>query len=141
MIVDNAHKLRQIDTILLYARKHSSIISSPTNLKTAYTKVVIVPDGEQQLVDCIINRSAELSKQYDLFNLYNHKQQAFCNLSKSSTSFLWFQLFKKMLIDMPKEDIDFDKNDKAKRYMIKHCHDYYRHNQTQLRNIVEFEAT
>jgi hypothetical protein len=73
MIVDDAHKLRQIDTIFLYARKHSSIISSPTNLKTAYTKVVIVPDGEQQLVESIINRSAELSKQYDFFNLYNHK--------------------------------------------------------------------
>jgi hypothetical protein len=25
--------------------------------------------------------------------------------------------------------------------MIKHCYDYYRHNQTQLKNIAEFEAT
>lgn len=41
---------------------------------------------------------------------------------------------------MPKEDIDLDKSDQAKKCMIKHCYDYYRHNQTQSKTIAEFES-
>lgn len=44
IIVDDAHKLRQVDTIFLYATQHPPSISSPTSLKTTYTKIVIVPD-------------------------------------------------------------------------------------------------
>lgn len=135
-MIDDAHKLRQVDTIFLYDPKYSS--ESPT---CTYSKLVIVPYGTEQLVDSIKKRSIELNEQHQLFNLYNHKQKAFCNLSKSSTSFLWFQLFKKLLIEMPQKDIDFDKIDKAKKHMIKQCYSYYRHNPTQLKNITEFEST
>ena len=137
-MVDDAHKLRQVDTIFLYDPKSSSPSES---LTCAYSKLVIVPYGEEQLVDSIKKRNIELNKQHESFNLFNHKQQAFCNLSKSSTSFLWFQLFKRLLIDMPQKDIDFDKIDKAKKHMIKECYSYYRHNPTQLKNIAQFEST
>ncbi|CAF3482310.1 unnamed protein product, partial [Rotaria sp. Silwood2] len=141
MIIDDVHKLRQVDTIFLYTTAPLSIEFSSINFETKYNKLVVVLDGEQQLIASIIKISQELSKQYNLFNLYNHKHKAFCNLSQSSASFLWFQLFKKMLINLPKEDIDLDKNDVAKKHMIQHCYDYYRHNQTQLKNIAEFETT
>jgi hypothetical protein len=140
-MIDDAHKLRQVDTIFLYNTTHSSVICSPTSLLTQYAKLVIVGNDEQELVDSISKTSTELSKQQDLFDLYNHKHKAFCNLSESSTSFLWFQLFKKMLIDVPKEEIEFDKNGRAKKYMIQHCYNYYRHNPTQLKNIAEFDLT
>jgi hypothetical protein len=135
VMIDDIHKLRQVGTIFFY-----NTIGLSIDYAMKFNKLLIISNGEQQLIDSITKMSIELSRQHNLFNLYNHKQNAFCNLSESSTSFLWFQLFKKMLIDVPKTNIDSDKNHTAKQHMIQHCNNYYRHNPTQLKNIAEFEA-
>ena len=140
--VDEALKLRQVDTIFLFRTENSSTMPASDKLKCTHNKIVMDLHSKEQLIDSIKNRNVELNKQHALFNLYNHKQQAFCNLSESSTSFLWFQLFKKMLIDIPQNGtVPFDEKDQAKKHMIKHCYLHYRHNPTQLKNIAEFEAT
>ena len=133
------HAKRQIDTIFLFelqAIPLSNVIDT-----TNYYKSISVSGNLKQLAESIVEASIELTKCHQLFNLYNHKQNALCNLSESSSSFLWFRLFKDTLMDPTKDTQQYEKDRiEAKRYMIQQCSDYYRHNPTQMKNIASFDV-
>ncbi|CAF4085427.1 unnamed protein product, partial [Rotaria sp. Silwood1] len=137
--LEEIHGKRQIDTIFIFELE----VTSQSNVIdiAKYPKAVSVAGDLKVLAKLIIKTSMELVKSYQLFNLYNHKQKALCNLSENSSSFLWFQLFKDMLINLP-NDPKQDEKDRiqAKNYMIQQCYLYYRHNLTQMKNIADFEV-
>jgi len=66
--------------------------------------------------------------------LYNQKEKATRDLSKESGSFLFFQLFKTVLMNMPKTT-------ESKEMMLARCREYYRGNAMELANIAEFDLT
>ena len=80
-----------------------------------------------------IQRSREeLDKQTEIFSMYNKKEKATRDLSKEAGSFLFFQLFKSVLKNMPRTD-------EAKMRMVNTCRNYYRGNLTELANIDDFD--
>jgi hypothetical protein len=134
------HNKRQVDTIFIYGY-------GPTTLPAAmdaskYPKAISVSVDLKDLVESIIMMSIEVAKCRQLFNLYNHKQKGLCNLSENSATFLWFQLFKEMLVNLPR-NTTHDEHDRlaSKKCMIQQCYDYYRHNSTQMKNIADFDNT
>ena len=80
-----------------------------------------------------IERSREeLDKQTEVFSMYNKKEKATRDLSKEAGSFLFFQLFKSVLKNMPKTE-------EAKVRMVTTCRNYYRGNMIEMANIDDFE--
>lgn len=140
-LIDDAHNFRQVDTIFIWDTASEPKNRFLTELITKYSKIVLVPSNVQQLIDAIEKCSIDLMNQSKLFNLYSHKQKSFFNLSESSASFLWFQLYKIMLVDSPIEKTNEDNIAAAKKLMLEQCFHYYRHNKTQLKNIVCFDKT
>jgi len=98
-----------------------------------FTKIVDIFDNEDKLIQSIRGELDDLRKQLSTFSLYE-KQKPTRDLSKESASFLWFQLFKDVLLRMPRSE-------EAKREMIEQCRQYYRGNTEELRNIDEFSRT
>ena len=86
------------------------------------------------LRDAISKSCEELDKQTAVFSMYNKKEKAIYNLSKEQGSFLFFQLFKILLKNLPKIY-------EAKQTMIRICRNYYRGNLTELANIDDFDRT
>ncbi len=86
------------------------------------------------LNDTIRKSRDELDKQTAAFSMYNKKEKATRDLSKESGSFLFFQLFKSVLKNMPRTP-------EAKKTMVTTCRNYYRGNLTELKNIDEFDRT
>lgn len=137
-LLENVNGKRSVDTIFIFERE----VLPRSNLTdfSQYSKAIIVSFGVNELVDSIIKESTELARHHQLFNLYNHKQKALCNLSENSSSFLWFQLFKSMLIYSPKDPQEDEKERyESKKHMLQQCYRYYRHTSTELKNIAEFE--
>ena len=130
--LDEIHDLPQIDSIFIFCMNVSKYKNEVFN-RERYTKIIDVFDDEEQLIQSIRNQLDDLQKQLATFSLYE-KQKSTRDLSKESASFLWFQLFKDVLLRMPRSE-------EAKREMIEQCRQYYRGNPEELRNIDEFART
>lgn len=117
--------LSQIDSLFVY----SSIFNPEEN-----NHVVNRCRNDEDLLHSIEQSLDGLEKQTAAFSLYNQKEKATRDLSKESGSFLFFQLFKTVLLHMPQTD-------QSKQMMINICRDYYRGNTKELTNIAQFDLT
>ncbi|CAF1048993.1 unnamed protein product [Didymodactylos carnosus] len=68
------------------------------------------------------------------FRFYSHCQKAMRDLTAESAGFIWFQLFKDVLMYMSGDDA-------SKQEMIQKCREYYSNNTKQQKLIEEFERT
>ncbi|CAF0720494.1 unnamed protein product [Rotaria sp. Silwood1] len=123
--------LKQIDSVFFYAPSPGSI--DDIN-KKEHSYIIISCENEETLEASIIKSREELDKQTTAFSIYNKKEKATRDLSKEAGSFLFFQIFKIVLQNMPKSD-------GAKKTMVSTCRNYYRGNLTELKNIDDFDRT
>jgi tetratricopeptide (TPR) repeat protein len=126
------HDLPQIDTVFIFCMNLSKYENELINSER-YPKIIGIFDNEDQLIKSVREQLDDLQKQISTFSLYE-KQKTTRDLSKESASFLWFQLFKDVLLRMPRSE-------EAKREMIDQCRHYYRGNTEELANIDEFAKT
>ena len=98
-----------------------------------YPKIVGMFDDETRLIQSIRQELNDLHKQLATFSLYKN-QKSTRDLLEESASFLWFQLFKDILLQMPRSE-------QAKQDMIDQCKRFYRGNTEELQLIEEFERT
>jgi hypothetical protein len=138
--LEAVHSKRQVDTIFIFEYGSTTLSNAMNTSK--YRKVISISGDLKDLVESIIMTSMELANCRQLFNLYNHKQKVLTNLSENSVSFLWFQLFKDTLVNLP-QNTKHDEHDRiaSKKFMIQKCYDYYRYNPTQMKNIADFDNT
>ena len=123
--------LPQIDSLFVYSSTlHTSSETKP--MKNSYAMNQC--DNVEALLNTIRESREGLEKQIAAFSLYNQKEKATRDLSKESGSFLFFQLFKTVLMSMPKTA-------ESKQTMLSKCRDYYRGNVEELVNIAEFDVT
>ncbi|CAF2102345.1 unnamed protein product [Rotaria magnacalcarata] len=130
--LDQIHDLSQVDSIFVFC---ANILKSKEKLIDSkhFSKIIGIFDNEEQLIKSVREEFDDLNQQLAAFSLYE-KQKSTRDLSKDAASFLWFQLFKDVLLRMPRlED--------AKREMIEQCQQYYRGNTEELKNIDEFTQT
>ena len=117
-----------IDSIFLYCvKKHRY-----EQLADENAKIVGIYTTLESLCNGIRERIEILEKNVSVFNFFDQNQRSMKNLSKKSAEFLWFQLFKHVILRLPR-------NNQAKRQMIDVCRQHYRGNASQLEWIDRFE--
>jgi hypothetical protein len=123
--------LSQVDSLFLYS---SVSETDEERNQVNQSRVITRCQNSTTLKDAIQGEYQSLTKHAATFSLYNQKEKATRDLSKESGSFLFFQLFKSVLMNMPKTV-------ESKAMMVSKCRDYYRGNTTELDNINEFDLT
>jgi hypothetical protein len=120
--------LKQIDSVFCYSPSFDVIP------KKKHTYTPYLCENDVMLRDAIRKSRFELYKQTSILSIYNKKEKTIYNLSKEQSSFVFFQLLKHALKNMPKTC-------EAKETMITICRDYYRGNLTELVSINSFNLT
>lgn len=123
------HDFNQVDSIFIFCINSSKY----QHQSNEYPKIVGIFDDERQLIESVRQELTDLQKQLATFSLYKN-QKSTRDLLEESASFLWFQLFKDILLQMPRSE-------KAKEEMIDQCKRFYRGNTEELQLIEEFEQT
>jgi tetratricopeptide (TPR) repeat protein len=130
--LNQIHDLPQLDSIFIYCmniNKYKNVFLDSEK----YSKLIGIFDNENRLIESIREELNDLYQQLTTFSLYKN-QKSTRDLSIESASFLWFQLFKDILLQIPRSN-------QAKKGMIEQCKQYYRGNNEELRSIDEFERT
>ncbi|CAF4604676.1 unnamed protein product [Rotaria socialis] len=124
-------ELKQVDSIFIFCWK----IEKYQDLLQRYESLVGIYTDRSILINAIKENVDLLQKQLNAFSFYNgHEEKAIRDLSQESAEFIWFQLFKDVILRMPT-------NSNAKEQLIQFCREYYRGNQKEYNNIDEFERS
>ncbi|CAF3181105.1 unnamed protein product [Rotaria sp. Silwood2] len=130
-LIEAIESLIQIDSVFVYS---PSSYALTTISQKQHNYILNWCENETTLRDSINKSHEELAKQTAVFSMFNKKEKAIYDLSKEQGSFLFFQLTKHILKNIPKTY-------EAKKTMITICRNYYRGNFTELANIDEFDRT
>ncbi|CAF0995987.1 unnamed protein product [Adineta steineri] len=133
LCLNEIHDLPQIDIIFIFCMNLSSIDKDKLVDTNSYTKIIDIFDNEDKLIQSIREELTDLQKRLLTFSIYD-KQTSIKDLSKESALFLWFQLFKDIIFQLPKSE-------ESKYEMIEQCRQYYHGNQEELTNIEKFAQT
>ncbi|CAF1344299.1 unnamed protein product [Adineta ricciae] len=118
----------------MFAEDLSNDRSFAENLLDKYAKIIGIYTNEIELFKAI-NENIDLTLKQDLsLSFYNQHQKSTRELSKESALFLWFQLFKDVLLHLPQND----KN--AKQQLVNYLKQCYHNNNKQLKLIDEFDS-
>ncbi|CAF0938502.1 unnamed protein product [Didymodactylos carnosus] len=127
-ILDAARSSRQIDSIFIFCAK----IERHLTLRDEYKRIAGVFNKQEDLIRCIRRTLESVHEQLAAFSLFDKKQNSTRDLTQNSASFLWFQLFKNVvLVKMPPTA-------EAKEQMVRECHNFYRGVDTATRDVVDF---
>jgi hypothetical protein len=130
-IISKIEQLKQVDSIFIFCFK----IEKYQHLLEQYKKIVGIYCKRFTLIDSIKQNVEILQRHLNAFSFYNeHYEKATRDISKESAEFLWFQLFKDVLLQMPRSE-------KAKQELIDFSREYYHGNQKEHKNITEFEMS
>ena len=120
--------LRQIDSIFIFCMK----IERYEHLTNEYTKIIGIYNNLDQLSESIREQMTLVDQQIQTLSFFNQHEQSTKDLSKESGKFIWFQLFKYVILRLPRDG-------KAKKEMIDTCRNYYRGHIKQIKLIDKFE--
>ncbi|CAF1015675.1 unnamed protein product [Didymodactylos carnosus] len=120
----------QIDSIFIFCMRREKY----EHLPDEYRKIVSVFTDREELIKSIKENIELVEKHLETFSFYDNNQKSTKDLSKEQASFLWFQLFKDIIIQMPKTI-------ESKQEMIKTCKEYYHGNEVELDYIEKFDST
>ena len=120
--------LPQIDSIFIFCVK----IDRYQHLTNGCSKIISVYNDLSALCVAIEEQINLFDKQLQAFSFFDQNQKAVKDLSKQSAEFLWFQLFRHVILRLPQ-------NQQAKQQMISICRDYYRGNTEELELIDQFQ--
>ncbi|CAF1395234.1 unnamed protein product [Adineta steineri] len=128
-ILDATDKLPQVDTIFIFCFKPEKY----QNLLEKFTKLKGIYHERHILISSIKENVRLFEKQMETFNFYDQcGEKSTRDLSKEAAEFLWFQVFKDIILRMKLDKL-------AKTQMIEFCRYYYRGNTKQMAFIDEFE--
>ncbi|CAF4451520.1 unnamed protein product, partial [Rotaria sp. Silwood2] len=129
VILTRVHQLKQVDSIFIFCFKPEKY----QYLLEMYTKLIGIYTKRQELINSLKENLILIEKHFETFNFFNqHKEKSTRDLTKESAEFLWFQMFKDVILRLPK-------NNHAKQQMIEFCKNYYRGNEKELKYIRDFE--
>ncbi|CAF3335825.1 unnamed protein product [Rotaria sp. Silwood2] len=129
MILEEIHALTQVDSIFIFCFKPKKY----QNLLQKFSKLIGIYTERQDLLNALKENIILVEKHLETFSFYSqHKQKTTRDLSKESAEFLWFQMFKDVILRLPRDS-------HAKQQMIEFCRHYYHGNEKELKFIREFE--
>lgn len=102
------------------------------DLSQKYEKIVGIYNERSSLMNSVKQNVELLQKQLDTFSIYNeHREKATRNLSEEEAEFLWFQMFKDVILRMSRDN-------HAQQQLTQFCSHYYRGSKKELGFINEF---
>ncbi|CAF1168954.1 unnamed protein product [Didymodactylos carnosus] len=130
--ITKTHNLKQVDSIFIFCCSDQdnlmeTLMSDYPKIIGIYTDIQILKQAIQKTLDLIEKQSAA-------FSLYDENEKDTRDLTKESGSFLFFQLYKEVLLNM-------EQTTESKEEMIVKCNDYYKGNKKELENIKLFQTT
>ncbi|CAF1150063.1 unnamed protein product [Rotaria sordida] len=129
IILKEVNSLIQVDSVFIFCFKPEKY----QHLLQKFTKLIGIYSKRHDLINSLKENIILVEKHLQTFNFYNqHKEKSTRDLSKESSEFLWFQMFKDVILRLPKDS-------RAKQQMIEFCQHYYRGNQKELKFIDEFK--
>lgn len=94
-VLPEIYQLEQIDSIFIFCLK----VEKYQHLLETYAAIVGIYSERSCLIDAITQNVDLLQKQLNTFCFYNeHKEKTTRDISKEFAEFLWFQLFKDVLL-------------------------------------------
>ncbi|CAF1350606.1 unnamed protein product [Rotaria sordida] len=129
-ILSQVSDLSQVDSIFIFCMlkdRHEYLL-------TKYNKIVGIYTEFDDLCKTIEDEFDFFNKRIETFSSFEKGEQSTKDLSKESSTFLWYQIFNYIITRLPR-------NQQAKEQMIQLCKDYYCRNREEMKNIVEFEQT
>ncbi|CAF2118532.1 unnamed protein product [Rotaria magnacalcarata] len=128
-IIHEIEGLKQVDSIFIFClkvKKYQDLLHKHEFIVGTYCECSALIDAIKQSVEL-------LHRQLTAFSFYNeHKEKATRDISKESAEFLWFQLFKDVILQMPRSN-------RAKQELIDFSRQYYHGNRKEYENITEFQ--
>ncbi|CAF1369843.1 unnamed protein product [Adineta steineri] len=130
-ILRKVHDFKSIDSVFIFCikvEKYQYLMSSEE-----FSKIIGVYNKPSTLIKSIKEAIQFAEKQMEVFSFYNqHEEKSTRDLSKESAGFLWFQMFKDMIMRLPRDAT-------AKQQLTEYCRNYYRGNRKEIAFIDEFE--
>lgn len=124
-ISPSVQNIRQIDGIFIFSSKADRYSWPKDRITGIFAK-------EEDMISALNIQIRIVQEQLQVFSFYRRHQRYVRNLAEASTSFLWFHIFKEMLLRLPHDDA-------AKKDMLDASRHYYRNNIQELKRIDEFE--
>ena len=124
-ILPRIEKIRQIDGIFIFSAK----LNKYDQFKE---KIAGIFNDNNDMIVAIRKHIETIYKQLQALSFYRHYQRYIRNLTDMSATFLWFHVFKDVVMKL-----SHDEN--AKKEMLDVSRNYYRDNVQELRRIDEFE--
>ncbi|CAF1450718.1 unnamed protein product, partial [Rotaria sordida] len=129
IILKEVNSLIQVDSVFIFCFKPEKY----QHLLQKFTKLIGIYSKRHDLINSLKENIILVEKHLQTFNFYNqYKEKSIRNLSKESAEFLWFQMFKDVILRLPRDN-------RSKQQMIEFCQHYYRGNQKELKLIDEFK--
>ncbi|CAF1364850.1 unnamed protein product [Rotaria sordida] len=127
------NELRQINNYVVFQTDLEACIDYIKSITNE--KIFLVTSGRD--AKSILKEVHELAQIDSMFifcfkSENQHKEKTTRDLSKESAEFLWFQMFKDVILRLPR-------GNHAKQQMIEFCQHYYRGNEKELKFIREFK--
>ncbi|CAF2903158.1 unnamed protein product [Rotaria sp. Silwood2] len=126
-IISKIHNLRQIDSIFLMSKEYFDI-------EEKYSKIIGIFTQYDDLINSIQQNIDVLKNDLQSFSIYTQNKKSTHNISKESASFLWFILFKNVILALSQDK-------QAKQDMINKLKERYQNNNRQLKLIEHFDKT
>ena len=122
--------LPTIDSIFIFCMKKKRY----EYLKDTFVKIKGIYTDVELLSSAIREQIQQIERHMDVFCFFDHHHQekSTKDLSTHAPEFLWFQLFKYVILRLPRDV-------QAKQQMIEVCREYYRGNSRELKLIDLFE--
>ncbi|CAF4151590.1 unnamed protein product [Rotaria sp. Silwood2] len=129
-ILEEIHALTQVDSIFIFCFKPKKY----QNLLQKVSKLIGIYRERQDLLNALKENIILVEKHLEEFSFYSqHKQKTTRDLSKESAEFLWFQMFKDVILRLPRDS-------HAKQQMIELCRHYYHGNEKELKFIQQTDS-
>lgn len=123
--------MKQVDSVFIFCFKTEKY----QDLLQKYELIFGIYSERSTLIASIKKNVELLQRQLNVFSFYNeHEEKTTRDISKESAEFLWFQLFKDVLLQMPRSK-------QAKQELIDFSRHYYRGNRKEHENINDFQQS
>ena len=137
-LLDIANTTRQVDSIFIFCMNTNKYEAFLQN-----SKVVGIFNDQETLKYNIMKTMRAIERQSAILQLYDGtKQKLGRNLDRETGSFIWLQLVKEVIQKISTNVRDTNSEIlNGKEEMLRHCREFYRNNEKEMKNIEEFEKT
>ena len=130
-LLSKVHNYPLLLAVFLYSEKRSYVHD---RICSKYSKIIGVFTDQDALINQVSEVMKVMGRMVVAFSLFDQQQRSVRNLSKTSASFIWYQLLIDVLKNMPQDE-------ESKNHMLAVCEDFYACKKEELIKIAQFRQS